>query len=90
MQSDLVERAQRGDAEAFGALVHGCVDRLYAIAQRILRDPDRAEDALQQTLIHMWEDLPSLRDPERFGVAPDAARLARLVGELARVGPYRA
>ena len=27
---------------------------------------------------------------ERFGVAPDAARLARLVGELARVGPYRA
>ena len=27
---------------------------------------------------------------QRFGVAPDAARLARLVGELARVGPYRA
>jgi hypothetical protein len=27
---------------------------------------------------------------ERFGVVPDAGRLARLVGELARVGPYRA
>lgn len=27
---------------------------------------------------------------ERFGVAPDAGRLARVLGELARVGPYRA
>lgn len=27
---------------------------------------------------------------QRFGVAPDAARLARLLGELARIGPYRA
>jgi len=27
---------------------------------------------------------------QRFGVAPDAGRLARLVGELARIGPYRA
>jgi len=27
---------------------------------------------------------------QRFGVTPDAARLARLVAELARVGPYRA
>lgn len=66
MQDDLVERVQRGDAEAFAALVHECSDRLYAVAYRILRDRDRAEDALQQTLIHVWEDLPSLRDPERF------------------------
>ena len=27
---------------------------------------------------------------QRFGVTPDAARLARLVGELARIEPYRA
>jgi RNA polymerase sigma-70 factor (ECF subfamily) len=66
MQHDLVEQAQRGDPEAFGALVCGASDRLYAIAWRILRDPDRAEDALQQALIQIWEDLPSLRDPERF------------------------
>jgi RNA polymerase sigma-70 factor, ECF subfamily len=66
MQHDLVEQAQRGDPEAFEALVWGASDRLYAIAWRILRDPDRAEDALQQALIQIWEDLPSLRDPERF------------------------
>ncbi len=66
MEHDLVEQAQRGDQEAFQALVCGASDRLYAIAWRILRDPDRAEDALQQALIQIWEDLPDLRDPGRF------------------------
>lgn len=66
MQRELVERAQRGDARAFETLVGEASDRLYAIAYRILRDIDRAQDALQDALIHVWEDLPQLRDPERF------------------------
>jgi RNA polymerase sigma-70 factor (ECF subfamily) len=66
MQHELVERAQRGDADAFDALVRGVADGLYAIAWRILRDRDRAEEALQQALIGMWENLSGLRDPERF------------------------
>jgi RNA polymerase sigma-70 factor (ECF subfamily) len=66
MEHDLVDRAQRGDAGAFEALVHGVADGLYAIAWRILRDPDRAEEALQQALIRMWENLSGLRDLERF------------------------
>jgi RNA polymerase sigma-70 factor (ECF subfamily) len=66
MQDDLVAQAQGGDPQAFEALLRGCADRLYAIAYRIVRDPDRAEDALQQALIRIWEDLPSLRDPARF------------------------
>ena len=32
----------------------------------ILRDPDRAEDAVQETLVRCWRDLPTLRDPDRF------------------------
>lgn len=66
MQRELVEKAAHGDREAFEALVRGSADRLYGIAYRILRDPDRAEDALQQTLIDIWDDLPDLRDPARF------------------------
>lgn len=66
MQDDLVQRAQAGDPEAFQVLAREAADRLYAVAWRILRDPDRAEDALQQALIRIWEDLPSLRDPARF------------------------
>jgi RNA polymerase sigma-70 factor (ECF subfamily) len=66
MQRELVERAQRGDADAFRELVDEASRRLYAITYRILRDPDRAQDALQQALVAMWEGLPGLRDPDRF------------------------
>jgi RNA polymerase sigma-70 factor (ECF subfamily) len=63
---DLVEQAQRGDREAFAILARTHGDRLVAIAQRILRDLSRAEDAVQQTLVIAWRELPRLRDPERF------------------------
>ena len=66
MQTDLVQRAARGDQEAFGALATQHVDRCYALAYRILRDPHRAQDATQQALLGAWRDLPNLRDPERF------------------------
>jgi RNA polymerase sigma-70 factor (ECF subfamily) len=36
------------------------------VAHRILRDTDLAEDATQQALVHIWRDLPGLRDPSRF------------------------
>lgn len=63
---DLVERAQRGDREAFASLVISTSDRLYLLASRILRDGDLAEDALQGALITAWRQLPTLRDPDRF------------------------
>jgi len=66
VQLDLVERAQQGDQKAFASLAAAHVDRCYAIARRILRDPDRAEDAVQQALLGAWRDLPMLREPERF------------------------
>ena len=37
-----------------------------AIACRILRDTDLAEDAVQTALITAWRELGSLRDPDRF------------------------
>jgi RNA polymerase sigma-70 factor (ECF subfamily) len=66
VQRDLVERAARGDQDAFESLVRLSANRLYAIAQRILRDHHLAEDAVQQTLVTIWDELPRLRDPERF------------------------
>ena len=66
MDRDLVERARRGDRDAFATLVHGVSDRLYAIAFRMLRDTGLAEDALQNALVAAGRQLPHLRDPERF------------------------
>jgi RNA polymerase sigma-70 factor (ECF subfamily) len=62
----IVERASSGDRQAFAQLAAEASDRLYSIAIRILRDADAASDALQGTLVQIWRDLPTLRDPERF------------------------
>jgi RNA polymerase sigma-70 factor (ECF subfamily) len=66
VQVRLVEQAMRGDQEAFASLAAESVDRCYALAYRILRDPHHAQDATQQALLGAWRDLPTLRDPERF------------------------
>ena len=62
----LIDRAQRGDHEAFESLATGSYDRLYATARRIVRDDDMAKDAVQDALIRAWRDLPTLRDPDRI------------------------
>ena len=66
MDPELVIRARHGDGEAFASLAVACGDRLHAIAHRILRDVDLAEDATQQALLAIWQNLPTLRDPARF------------------------
>ena len=66
MDRELVERAQRGDRDAYEALAQASARRLYLTAHRIARDTDRAEDAVQQALVAIWRELPSLRDPDRF------------------------
>ena len=66
MNASLVERAQRGDEGAFTSLAVAVGDRLHAVAYRILRDTDLAEDATQQALLTVWRDLHQLRDPARF------------------------
>ena len=63
---ELVERAKAGDHEAFTELGRFWVDRLYAIACVILRDPERAHDATQEALVASWRDIRGLRDPDRF------------------------
>jgi len=66
VDTDLVLRAQRGDKQAYAELATGIADRFLAVARRILRDLNLAEDATQQALLNIWQDLPQLRDPARF------------------------
>jgi RNA polymerase sigma-70 factor (ECF subfamily) len=66
MDPKLVLLAQRGDEQAFASLCVAAGDRLHAVAFRILRDTDLAEDATQQALLSIWRDLPQLRDPAQF------------------------
>jgi RNA polymerase sigma-70 factor (ECF subfamily) len=82
-QTELVRRARDGDRDAYDVLATQSVDAMYRVARLILRDYDRASDAVQETLVRCWRDLPQLRDPERF----DAWRhriLLRAITEEAR------
>ena len=66
MDRELVAAARHGDQAAFMDLVRPRSDWLFGIALNILRDIDRAEDALQDALVIAWRDLRGLRDPDRF------------------------
>ncbi len=65
-QRELVDRAAHGDHDAFAVLVRGSIARLDAAARLILRDPELARDAVQESLVRAWKSLPGLRDPDRF------------------------
>jgi RNA polymerase sigma-70 factor (ECF subfamily) len=66
VQPELVDRARHGDHGAFEVLIAAAVDRLYGAATLILHDRTLAEEAVQETMIRAWRDLPRLRDAERF------------------------
>ena len=66
MRADLVNRAQRGDREAFDELARTAGDTCMAIAFRILRDFDLADDAVQTALVTAWTKIRALRDADRF------------------------
>jgi RNA polymerase sigma-70 factor (ECF subfamily) len=85
MTSDLVQRAQRGDSQAFEELIHAAYDRLFATAHRILRDRDAAEDAVQDAVVRCWRDIRGLRDSDRFD-----AWLSRLLVNACRDHARRA
>jgi RNA polymerase sigma-70 factor (ECF subfamily) len=66
MQRELVTRAQAGDHDAFAVLVRAALPRLLGAARLILRDPDRAQDAVQEALVLAWKHVRALRDPEAW------------------------
>jgi RNA polymerase sigma-70 factor, ECF subfamily len=63
VQLELVEQARGGDHDAFAVLVRAATPRLYGAAKLILRDPDRAQDAVQEALVLAWRHVRALRDP---------------------------
>jgi RNA polymerase sigma-70 factor (ECF subfamily) len=66
MQRDLVERARKGDHDAFAELAGAAISRLDSAAWLMLRDVEQAKDAVQNALVRAWRDLPTLRDPDKF------------------------
>src|SRR5262245_47345074 len=66
LESEWIERARRGDAEAFRVLVDRHRDRAYGLALRIVRSPADAEEVTQDAFVRAWLALPGFRGEARF------------------------
>lgn len=62
----LLERASRGEPEAFDAVIRPRLDRLFRMAMSITRSDADARDAVQEACVLAWRELPRLRDRSRF------------------------
>ena len=62
----LVERAQAGDRSAYEALIRTRLDRLLRLALSIVGNEADARDAVQESCLKAWRELPRLRDAGRF------------------------
>ena len=57
----LLERARRGDRDAFAAIVTRHQDELYTMALRMLGAPYDAADVVQETFLRAYTRIPELR-----------------------------
>ena len=89
MQRDLVERARRGDHDAFAELAGAAISRLDSAAWLILRDPEQAADAVQNALVRAWRDLPTLRDPAKFDAWLHRLLVRSCIDEARRLRRHR-
>lgn len=65
-EADQIARAAAGDGRAQSALVQAHMPRVYATAQRMLKDRHEAEDVTQEAFIRAWKALPSWEPRARF------------------------
>jgi RNA polymerase sigma-70 factor (ECF subfamily) len=78
-EATLVEAAQNGHLESFGALYERYHSSMVALAYSMLVDRDLAEDAAQEVFAIACRDLRSLKSKERF-----AAWLAGICRNVSR------
>src|SRR5260370_30871025 len=62
MEEDgLIQAARAGDELAFDTLVGALVDPAFKLAMVFLRDPNEAQDAVQEATLKAWRALRGLR-----------------------------
>lgn len=64
---DLIQRARRGDAEAFGELVLRYQTSVFNVCYRLLHERAEAQDMTQETFIRAGERLQTFDEERVFG-----------------------
>lgn len=65
---ELIEKAKKGDKEAFTNLILENQMKLYKIARARLKNEADIEDAIQETMLILYTKLPKLRDNTKFNI----------------------
>jgi len=65
-ETELVEAARGGDAEAFTTLVNQYDRNIYRLALNITGNPEDAEDVLQETFLKAYANLSRFKGDSRF------------------------
>jgi RNA polymerase sigma-70 factor (ECF subfamily) len=60
-EAALVDRARRGEMDAFERLYQLHAGRVYALCLRLAGEPVEARELVQDTFVHAWEALPRFR-----------------------------
>ncbi len=66
-EAGLVAQSRQGDAQAFGRLIALHRDRIYMIANHILRNNEDALDVTQETFLRAWKGLARFDGSATFG-----------------------
>ncbi len=65
-EHSIIQRAQKGDHDAFAALVTEHQRYVYNLALRVLKDENEALDLAQETFVRAWTALPNFRGQSQF------------------------
>lgn len=66
VSSELIERCKAGDQQAWSQLVEATYRDVYTLCLRILRNPNDAQEATQDTYLKVWRSLSSFRGDAMF------------------------
>lgn len=65
-ENTLIQRAQKGDHDAFAALVEEHQRYVYNLALRVIKDENEALDLTQETFVRAWTALPNFKGQSQF------------------------
>src|SRR5512144_2277375 len=65
-EHQLVQRARKGDQEAFAGLVTEHQRYVYNLALRVLKNEEEALDLTQETFVRAWTALPNFKGQSQF------------------------
>src|SRR5512143_2307484 len=66
IERSLIQRAQKGDHDAFATLVDEHQRYVYNLALRVVKDENEALDLTQETFVRAWTALPNFRGQSKF------------------------